>query len=106
MDLLKTEVLRRCASVPAEEPAAIEGFQYHLDIAPRENQKTLVSTAKIHKALGLKAFLAVCKLTLKGLEEGLKLVGKEDQMAKFYTEARTGPRTVTAVWRGQTSAAA
>jgi hypothetical protein len=97
LELLKKEIVRRCENVPADQPAAIEGRSYRVNLPPRENQKKITSIAKVYKTLGMKAFLAACSISLSALEESLKFVGKGHLFATLWTEARTGPRSVTAV---------
>jgi hypothetical protein len=78
---------------PAEQAAIASGKLYTLQISPRENQRSIVSIAKVAKLLGAKVFQAMATVPIKALEDRLGKVAA----AKLLCESRTGSRRIKTV---------
>lgn len=87
---LREEINGWYANEPADKPVTVHGRLYILTLTPRENERSIVSMAKLFTAAGRTTFLRLCRFPLTAFDQ-LKLP------AELVTTARTGPRTISAV---------
>ncbi len=75
---------------PAEESTTVEGKRYLVKVSPRENRTEILGIAKVYRALGVKAFLAACKISLKAIAKATD----EATFARLVKTERIGPRNL------------
>lgn len=76
--------------IAPESTKAYRGAIYLVTLGAAENERSIISIAKIRAKLGLDWLIAHCKVTLKDLEAALPA-----GIDELVGEARTGSRTIT-----------
>jgi uncharacterized small protein (DUF1192 family) len=80
-------------AAPADQEFVMEGHDWQIQIGPREKQRTILSMAKLVKAITIKAFLEHCTFPLKIIDALLP----GDKQKNLVAESRSGTRPVKAV---------
>lgn len=95
---LREEINSWYASAPADQSITAHGKLYILTISARENERSIVSMARVFTHVGRAAFLRLCRFPLAACDE-LNIP------ADLIESARTGPRTIAAVPKTPSKAA-
>ena len=103
LDLMKPDIARLkvveslleplFSGTKPDAPVTVEGYQYRLDVPPREYRTEINDIAQVRRAMTAPEFLAIARVTLKDLKAAVP----EAKYLTLVTTARTGNRTIKAV---------
>lgn len=89
---LREEFNTLTAGEPEDQPVTLQGNLYILQLTPKQNQREIVSMAKLFTAIGRTPFLRLCRFPISAIDD-LKVP------AGLVKTERTGSRQITAVAR-------
>lgn len=101
-ELLRKQILAWYPDLPGDQAQPLSGVLYDARITERDNESHILSMPKLCKLLGREKFFAICKITIKALEEALG----ETAAALHLVKRRTGARHVVAVPKASPAAPA
>ena len=98
-DELRKEILGWYENAGAGEKFTLAGSRFNVEVSACGQERSIISMPKLFKRLGQKLFFAVCKVSLKSVDEHIAAA----EQAEFVTISQSGPRRLKASLRLQSS---